>query len=85
MEPFICITDKFGYNINKKGGIMMLDINMNAELLISILNTKLRNDFDSLFHLCDDLDLDMDTLEEKLKLNGYIYDMKLNQFRGIGK
>lgn len=54
---------------------------LNNLVLISILNTKLRNDYDSLESLCDDLDVNQDDIIDKLAKDGYIYDDALNQFK----
>lgn len=42
---------------------------------------KLRDQYDSLDALCDDLDIDRDTLTEKLKAAGFDYLPEVNQFR----
>lgn len=54
---------------------------MAPELLVSILNTKLRNDYASLYDLCEDLDIHMDDLEVTLKRHGYHYDENQNQIK----
>ena len=58
-----------------------MDLTINPVLLISILNTKLRNQYTSLYDLCEDLDLRYDDLKEVLKQNHYIYDEDQNQIR----
>ena len=50
-------------------------------ILLSYVNTKLRDDFSSLDELCAALDLDRAALEEKLAAIGYTYDRAQNQFR----
>ena len=52
-------------------------------ILLSYVNTKLRDDFSSLDELCAALDLDLDraALEGKLAAIGYTYDGTRNQFR----
>jgi len=49
-------------------------------ILFSWLNTKLRDDYDSLEILCEDLDLDQSELESKMEAIGYTYDPRLNKF-----
>jgi len=50
-------------------------------LLLSVLNMKLRDAYDSLDALCEDMDEDRGALEEKLRAAGFIYDGEHNQFR----
>lgn len=49
-------------------------------LLMSVLNTKLRDFYSNLDILCDDLGENRTKLEEKLADIGYYYDEQLNQF-----
>ena len=50
-------------------------------ILLSVVNTKLRDEYSSLDALCDDLDADREELEKKLAAAGYRYDEHMNQFR----
>ena len=50
-------------------------------ILLSVLNTKLRDDYASLAELCEALDTDQDALEERLAAVGFRYDPERNQFR----
>lgn len=50
-------------------------------LLLSIINTKLRDFYDSLEDLCSDLDYDIDLVISILQSAGYIYDKEINQFK----
>ena len=50
-------------------------------ILLSYVNTRLRDDYDSLDALCEDLDLDRAVLEEKLNAVGFSYDAEQNRFR----
>ena len=50
-------------------------------LLLSIVNMKLRDEYDSLDALCEDLDEDSTALTEKLAAAGFAYDREHNQFR----
>ena len=56
-------------------------MNTNPVLLLSIINTKLRDQYDSLDALCDDLDYDIDEVKNILKSIDYFYDENLNQFK----
>ena len=49
-------------------------------LLLSIINTKLRDFYKNLDDLCDDLDYDKDEIIEILKTINYYYDLKENKF-----
>ena len=49
-------------------------------ILFSFLNTKLRDEYDSLEALCDDLALDEDALKEKLAAAGFSYDAARKRF-----
>ena len=49
-------------------------------ILLSVVNTKLRDFYDSLDSLCDDLDYDKEEIIRILKSIGYIYNKDLNQF-----
>lgn len=49
-------------------------------LLLSVVNTKLRDYYPSLDALCDDMDVSREVLEEKLGMIDYIYDAERNQF-----
>ncbi len=51
-----------------------------ANLLFSVLNTKLRDFYDSLDALCDDLDEDCEALLATMSAAGYTYDAAKNQF-----
>ncbi|GAA5214255.1 DUF4250 domain-containing protein [Corallincola platygyrae] len=54
---------------------------MDPNLLYSLVNMKLRNDFGSLNRLCAALVVDQEVLVQKLATIGYHYDAKQNQFR----
>lgn len=49
-------------------------------ILLSYLNTKLRDQYPSLEALCDDLQADAGEITAKLKAVGYDYDPQRNQF-----
>ena len=50
-------------------------------ILLSVVNTKLRDEYDSLDQLCADLDEARSELEKKLAAAGFCYDEHVNQFR----
>ena len=49
-------------------------------ILLSYVNTKLRDDYESLASLCEDLDLDQTELEQTLEAVGFRYDPARNRF-----
>ena len=49
-------------------------------MLLSVVNTKLRDFYDSLDALCDDLDAERESVEQALAGIGYTYDAEKNQF-----
>lgn len=49
-------------------------------ILLSFINTKLRDDYDSLDALCEDFRVARDEIEEKLASIDYEYDEELNKF-----
>ena len=49
-------------------------------ILLSYVNTKLRDDYSSLDAFCEDLDLDRAELESRLEALGYRYDPALKRF-----
>lgn len=55
-------------------------MNMDAHMLLSILNMKLRDEFDTLEDLIKSYDLDREELINKLSKSGYIYNIEINQF-----
>ncbi len=55
---------------------MIKDPNM----LLSIINTKLRDFYESLEDLCEDLDYDIEEINEILNNNGFYYNKDKNQF-----
>lgn len=50
-------------------------------ILMSVLNTKLRDEYSSLDALCEDLELDKAQLSARLSAAGFDYDPERNQFR----
>lgn len=58
----------------------MTNIPNDPIMLLSYLNTKLRDDYSSLDALCDDLNLSKENLINKLSLVDYHYDETTNRF-----
>ena len=52
-------------------------------ILLSVINTKLRDEYPSLSALCEGLDADEKELAETLSGAGYAYDPAANQFKHI--
>lgn len=50
-------------------------------ILLSFVNTRLRDRYESLSALCEDLEADEDELRARLAEAGYRYDPELNRFR----
>ncbi len=50
-------------------------------ILLSVINTKLRDQYSSLSALCDDLDVSEEEIKSKLASLGYEYDASQNRFR----
>lgn len=49
-------------------------------MLLSFLNLKLRDFYGSLDALCEDLDLNREEIQEKMKQIDYAYDEENNRF-----
>ena len=49
-------------------------------MLLSFVNTRLRDEYDSLEELCAALDVSRSELEERLAPIGYQYNEQTNQF-----
>ena len=49
-------------------------------ILLSYVNTKLRDDYPSLEALCEGLDEERDAIESALAAVGYAYDPERNRF-----
>lgn len=50
-------------------------------MLMSVINTKLRDEYSSLEELCKALCIDKEVLTEKLEKAGFKYKSESNQFR----
>ena len=49
-------------------------------ILLGVINTKLRDFYPSLEALCDDMQIDIQELSDKLDMIDYTYDAGRNQF-----
>lgn len=58
----------------------MSNIPNDPMILLSFINTKLRDEYDSLVLLCEDLNLNQQELVEKLSAIDYTYNPELNRF-----
>ncbi|KRN47809.1 hypothetical protein IV49_GL001317 [Kandleria vitulina DSM 20405] len=50
-------------------------------MLLSVINMKLRDQYDSLDSLCDDLDVNKEEIINTLSSVNYVYDETQNQFK----
>lgn len=50
-------------------------------ILLSYINTKLRDEYPSLESLCDNLDIDAEEISQRLSDAGFSYNPEINQFR----
>lgn len=50
-------------------------------MLLSVINMKLRDQYESLEALCDDMDASIDEITVALANIGYTYDRNNNQFK----
>lgn len=50
-------------------------------MLMSYVNTKLRDFYPSLEEMCEDMDISLSELTEKLEKAGFSYDREQNRFR----
>ena len=60
---------------------MELNANMDANLLLSLINTKLRNDYNSLMELCASENIPKDLIVKRLEKIDYYYNSSENQFK----
>ena len=67
------------FSSKKKGAVM--EIPKDPFILLSFLNLKLRDEYNSLEDLCLDLQLNKDELCQKLQAAGFEYQESQKQFR----
>lgn len=58
-------------------------LTMDPYILLSIVNMKLRDSFDSFESMCEEYDLEAKVLEKRLRAIGYNYNVGNNQFIAI--
>lgn len=56
-------------------------LNMDPNILVSMVNMKLRDFYSSLDSYCDDINVSRNIVEEKLGKAGYKYHSDSNQFK----
>lgn len=61
--------------------MIMEDMPNDPFMLLSWVNMKLRDRYDSLDSLCEDLEIDRKELEKKLNEAGFDFMPEINQFR----
>ena len=59
---------------------MRININGDPNMLLSLINTKLRNNYKTLKDLCDDLGLDEEIIKTKMQEVDKVYNEDTNQF-----
>lgn len=59
---------------------MLKNLPNDPMLCLSVVNTKLRDYYQDLDAMCQDLDIDKNLLIDKLKMIDYEYDSVKNQF-----
>ena len=57
-----------------------MNLQKDPMLLLSVVNTKLRDQYTSLDALCEDMQADREKMETKLQNIDYTYDENTNQF-----
>ena len=73
-------NNKEHVNIDKNKGEKTYMIPQDPVMLLSFVNTQLRDFYPDFKALCNDKELDFREIEEKLRSIDYEYDSKLNQF-----
>lgn len=58
----------------------MKDYPKDPMILLSWVNTQLRDHYSDLRTLCDDMEIDCDELKERLGAAGFEYNEELNKF-----
>ena len=67
--------------VNKKGKDPMSAIPKHPMILLSYINTQLRDNYSSLKELCQAMDLDEDQIKKTLSDIGFEYEPEQNCFR----
>ena len=58
-----------------------MNIPKDPMILLSFVNTKLRDEYSTLEEFCKEHDLDVETLKKKLEDIGFEYNAELKQFK----
>ncbi len=58
-----------------------MDLPKDPNMLLSFVNTKLRDDFANIDKFCTNYNISKDELNNKLNTLGYFYNAKENQFK----
>lgn len=58
-----------------------MNLPKDSVILLSVINTLLRDKYKSFDELCDDYNIKESEITSKLNLIGYSYNDKLNQFK----
>ncbi len=58
-----------------------MNIPKDPMILLSFVNTKLRDEYRTLEEFCEGHDLDVESLKKKLEKIGFQYNSKLKQFK----
>lgn len=69
------------YDNKNKKDVFIMNIPNDLAILVSFLNTQLRDFYPSLAEFCKANDVDQQEIEEKLAKIGYAYDAAQNRFR----
>lgn len=56
-------------------------LKMDPNILVSMVNMKLRDFYSNLDSYCEDMDISKSIIEEKLENAGYKYHSDINQFK----
>lgn len=56
-------------------------LSMNPYMLLSLINTKLRDEYSNLSLLCDDYNINEQDIKARLKTVGFDYFEDINQFK----
>ena len=78
LPPLLSKENPWYNKAKKKEGEAMLP--QDPIMLLSYLNTQLRDNYSSLETLCADLEVDQKEIEAKMEAITYVYDKGLNQF-----
>lgn len=58
-----------------------MELPQDSFMLLSVINTYLRDEYDSFEELCDSLGVDREEIKKKLSLAGFEYIPEINQFK----